>query len=136
MGIEGGCHCGALRYRIEGAMPKGGLCYCRACQHASGGAANAFVLVAPEDFAWTKGTPAAFARPDLAAPVTREFCALCGTQVATVRPGQQKRVVKVGTFDRPQDWPGPGFAICTAERAPWHHVPPGLPAFEGLPPPR
>ncbi|WP_334195303.1 GFA family protein [Pararhodobacter sp.] len=136
MAIEGGCYCGALRYRIEGAMPKGGLCYCRACQHASGGGPNAFALVAAESFSWTKGTPARFTRPDLPTAVTRDFCPECGTQVTTLRPGQSKRIVKIGTLDQAQDWPGPGFAIFTAEKAPWHHVPPGLPAFEGLPPAR
>ncbi|MCB1390898.1 MAG: GFA family protein [Rhodobacteraceae bacterium] len=136
MAIDGGCYCGALRYRIDGPTPRGGLCYCRACQHASGGSPNAFVLVRPEDFAWTRGTPARFRRPDLPVPVTREFCADCGTQVTTIRPGQPARIVKVGSFDQPQDWPGPGFAIFTIEKAPWHILPPGLPAFDGLPPAR
>jgi len=67
--------------------------------------------------------------------VTREFCAQCGTQVSTVRPDMAgKRVVKIGTFDAPQEWPGPGFAIFTAQKAPWHVIPPDLPAFPELPP--
>ena len=134
MALEGGCYCGALRYRIDGGMPRGGQCHCRACQHASGGAPNTFVLVRPEDFRWTKGSPARFTRADKADAVTREFCAHCGTQVSTLRPGQPKRIVKVGSFDDPSTWPGPGFAIFTAEKAPWHVIPEGMPAFATLPP--
>ena len=135
MAIEGGCYCGALRYRIAAPMPRGGLCYCRACQHASGGAPNAFVLVQQSDFTDTEGKPAAFSHPEKPNAVTREFCAQCGTQVSTVRPDMAgKRVVKIGTFDAPQEWPGPGFAIFTAQKAPWHVIPPDLPAFPELPP--
>ena len=114
-------------------MPRGGQCHCRSCQRNSGGGPNYFVLVRQEDFQWTKGEPASFSLPDKPDAVTREFCATCSTQVSTLRPGQPKRIVKVGTFDDPGAWPGPGFAIFTAEKAPWHLIPEGLPAFEGLP---
>ncbi|WP_127104079.1 GFA family protein [Pararhodobacter zhoushanensis] len=134
MAIEGGCYCGALRYSIEGEMPRGGLCFCRACQHASGGGPNAFGLVAPERFVWTRGQPAVFTHPDKADAVTRAFCLACGTQVSTQRPGQRAVIVKIGTLDRAQDWSGPGFAIYTAQKAPWHVLPEGLPAFADLPP--
>ena len=32
MVIEGGCYCGALRYRAEGEPVFAGQCHCRECQ--------------------------------------------------------------------------------------------------------
>lgn len=37
--------------------------------------ANLFLLMPPDGFRYTKGTPKTFSRNDLENPVTREFCA-------------------------------------------------------------
>ncbi|MEM8823765.1 MAG: GFA family protein, partial [Pseudomonadota bacterium] len=72
--IEGGCHCGAIRYRISADRVTGGQCHCRACQRYSGGGPNLFALIEPDAFTYTKGTPKRFAHPDLPDAVTRSFC--------------------------------------------------------------
>lgn len=133
MAIEGGCYCGTVRYEIEGEPVTGGQCHCRACQHFSGGAPNLFVLVDPEAFRYVSGEVTRFTRPGLDKPVTREFCATCGTQLVTRRPGLRQLVVKVGTFDDPSRYDGPNFAIFTNEMQPFHLIPEGVPAFEFLP---
>ena len=30
----GGCQCGAVRFRIEGALGRASICHCRMCQKA------------------------------------------------------------------------------------------------------
>ena len=90
MRLEGGCYCGAVRYAVEGEPILRAQCHCRACQHIAGGAPNLFMLMPAEGFAYTKGAPKTYTRPDKADAVTREFCAVCGTHMITRRPGRRK----------------------------------------------
>ena len=136
MTLEGGCYCGAVRYRAEGEPLLKAQCHCRACTHISGGAPNLFMLMPTGGFSYTKGATQAFARPDLANAVTREFCPTCGTHLITRRPGLDAIILKIGTLDDPAQFGAPAMAIFTAEKQPYHIIPEGLPAFEALPPRR
>jgi hypothetical protein len=136
MRLEGGCYCGAVRYVAEGEPVMRAQCHCRACQHISGGAPNLFMLMPAEGFAYTKGTPKSYTRPDKPDAVTREFCAACGTHMVTRRPGLPPVVLKIGTLDDPSVYGGAQMAIFTAEGQPFHLIADGVPAFEGLPPRR
>lgn len=131
--LEGGCYCGAVRYKAEGKPLFKGQCHCRACQYISGGGPNFYMLMPLDGFAYTKGTPATFTRSDLEAPVTREFCGTCGTPIATHRPGVDAVILKVGSLDDPAAFGGPKAAIFTAEEQPFHVVAEGVPKFAGLP---
>ena len=114
MRIEGGCYCGAVRYVAEGEAILRAQCHCRACQYFSGGAPNLFMLVPAEGFAYVKGAPKTYRRPDKADAVTREFCAVCGTQIISRRPGLRPVVLKIGTLDNPLVYGGAQKAIFTA----------------------
>src|SRR5436305_14531044 len=96
MKLEGGCYCGKVRYLAEGEPTLKAQCHCRECQYISGGAPNMFLLMPAHGFKYTKGAPKAFTRSDLEKPVTREFCADCGTHLVTRRPGVPPVIVKVG----------------------------------------
>lgn len=135
MGIEldGGCYCGALRYRITAEPLRKGQCHCRPCQHVSGGGPNYFMVIPAEGFAYTRGEPKAFRRPDLESPRTREFCGTCGTQILTRRPDMAHAIVKAGTLDDPNAYVGPDFAIFCEEKAVFHLIPDGIPAFDKMP---
>ncbi|WP_299041091.1 GFA family protein [uncultured Tateyamaria sp.] len=129
---EGGCYCGAVRFRITSPPLVKGQCHCRACQHMAGGAPQFFLLVPPDGFAWTQGAPQTFTRPDLAEAVTRFFCPDCGTQLITKRRDNPAIVVKVGVLDDPSRFK-PRVALCHAEALACHHVPEGIPVFDTLP---
>jgi hypothetical protein len=131
MKLEGGCYCGAVRYVAEGEPMLKAQCHCRECQYITGGSPNMFVAMPPDGFKYTKGAPKQFSRKDLEKPVTREFCAECGTHVVT-RPQRPIVVIKVGTLDDPAAIM-PQIAIYTVDKQPFHHVPEGMPAFERLP---
>ena len=133
MKLEGGCYCGALRYKAEGEPMMKGQCHCRECQFISGGDANVFVAMPIAGFAYTKGTPKTFSRNDLETPVTREFCANCGTHIVTRPPGFPAVIIKVGTLDDPKAFGDPKMAIYTIDKQSFHHIPEGMPAFERLP---
>lgn len=135
MAITGGCYCGTLRYEAKADPVFKAQCHCRECQYYSGGHPNAVIGFPESAFAYTRGEPARFARSDLgAAAATREFCAKCGTPMATRAPGAPGVViVKVGTLDDPSLYGGPQIAMQTADKQSFHHIPEGIPAFERFP---
>jgi len=134
MTLEGGCYCGELRYKAEGKPMLKAQCHCRECQYISGGSPNMFVLMPPDGFSYTKGTPKKFMRRDLEGAVTREFCAECGTHIVTRPPSVPGIVLKVGTLDDPTLFGAPQIAIYTVDKQAFHQIPEGMPAFERLPP--
>lgn len=133
MTFEGGCYCGAMRYVAEGAPTLKGECYCRECQYISGGAPQLFFVVPAETFRYTKGTAKTYTRRDLAQPVTREFCAECGTHLVTRRPDMPVVIIKVGTLDDPRQFGAPAMAIFTCDKQSFHRIADGMPAFERMP---
>jgi hypothetical protein len=132
--VEGGCYCGAVRYRAEGAPVLRAQCHCRECQYAAGGGPNLTMAMPETGFRYTKGAPKAFRRADLPAPVTREFCGECGTHLLVRAPALAGAVLlKVGTMDDPKQFAGPDVVIFTVDKQPFHQLPPGVPAFERMP---
>lgn len=129
--MEGGCYCGAVRYEAKGDPIFKGQCFCRECQHVSGGSANIVMGMPEAGFAYTKGSPKTFQRSDLENGVTREFCAECGTHLLARAPGVAGAVLlKVGTLDDPAVFGGPQMVIYTSEMQSFHQLPEGATAFE------
>ena len=61
------------------------------------------------------------------------FASECGTAIGTKAPGAPgAMVLKVGTLDDPTIFT-PAVAIFTKDSQPFHHIPSGVPSFEGLP---
>ena len=134
MKIEGGCYCRGVRYRAEGEPMMRAQCHCRECQYIAGGMPNVIMGMPESGFAYTKGAGKPFRRKDLANPVTREFCAECGTHLLTRAPGMAGVVlIKVGTLDDPNVFGGPQLVTYTIEKQSFHHVPEGVPAFARFP---
>jgi hypothetical protein len=134
MKIEGGCYCRALRFVAEGDPLFKGQCHCRECQYISGGHPNAVMGMPAASFKYTTGAPKLFTRSDLENPVTREFCAACGTHILARSPGLAGAVLlKVGTFDDPSVYGAPQMVIFTIDKQSFHHVPDGAAVFERVP---
>jgi hypothetical protein len=74
--MEGGCLCGAVRYRLGGAPSSSANCHCRSCRRASGAPVVAWITVRRSQFTILSGIPAVF---HSSPGVTRQFCSHCGT---------------------------------------------------------
>lgn len=74
--LEGGCLCGAIRYRVTGRPTNTMVCHCQTCRRAAGSPVVAWLTFAKADFELTKGQLKEFSSTP---PVLRGFCATCGT---------------------------------------------------------
>ena len=122
--VEGGCFCGAVRYRLEGPPLVADYCHCRMCQRAAGAPVVAWGTWPADRFVWLRGEPATFAS---SARGERSFCRTCGTSLTFVDPGDVGQVdVALATLDEPAAFP-PTRHIWTASRMPWLEVADSLP---------
>ena len=128
MKIEGGCYCGAVRYKAEGEPMMKAECFCRECQYIKGGG-NLLVMAMPVDgFELTKGAVKGFARDDIEHAVTREFCENCGTHLFTRAPGFAAGVIiKVGSLDDPSVFGKAESANYVCDAQPYHRLPDDMP---------
>jgi len=99
---EGGCLCGALRYRIaEGAELCVYCCHCRDCQRLSSSPFAVSMVLPVAAFALLRGEPARIQRrSDSGRMIDGHFCATCGTRLYdrfADFPGIM--VLKAGTLD-------------------------------------
>ena len=96
-GYSGGCQCGRVRFRVDGALGRATICHCRMCQKAFG---NFFApLVTARGLVWTKGEPTRFRSSN---KVRRGFCAACGTPMTYEPDGYEAVEVAIATFDDPE----------------------------------
>ena len=123
--IEGGCLCGAIRYRVaRGRISETGYCHCRTCQRQSGAPVVAFFAVAPARFRYLKGSPAGFRASDHA---TREFCSHCGSYLVFREDDAAATVsVNTATLDDPALIP-PLYHICHESLIGWFETADDLP---------
>lgn len=126
---EGGCDCGAVRYRMETAPLFVHCCHCRWCQRESG---SAFALNAMIESDRVTGlaqpperveTPSASGRGQIIAR-----CPNCKVAVWSHYSGAGTLIkfVRVGTLDDPDRLP-PDIHIYTSSRQPWVILPEGVP---------
>ena len=104
--IEGGCACGAVRFKLSGALPGSGVCHCRDCQKSTGGGPNYVALVPRTGFEVTKGQPKVYvSTADSGAEVGRAFCAECGSPLWSIpRADMPFFTVKLGALDDPSGY--------------------------------
>jgi hypothetical protein len=123
--FEGGCLCGAVRYRAE-ALRGAGYCHCRMCQKASGAPVVAWSGAPVESFAWTKGKPKEYHSSPKA---SRLFCAKCGTQLGfRLNEGAKEMELNLATLDHPEAL-SPRYHIYTSTQMPWLHIGDDLPRY-------
>ena len=98
---EGGCQCGAVRYRLEGEPVALVACHCSECQRQSGSAFGMSLIVSKDAFQLLSGEPKQFDRTaDSGRSVECAFCPACGTRIYH-EPTYRKDTlnIKTGTLD-------------------------------------
>lgn len=117
--LEGGCACGAIRYRLASTPFDAGYCHCRICQKSSGAPVLAFATVPIGDFQIMQGavsfrSSSSFGR--------RGFCPDCGTQL-TMQVDHQPDTLDftLASLDDPQAVV-PGFHIWHGSKIPWFEI--------------
>jgi hypothetical protein len=118
--LEGGCHCGALRYEVRGAPVMVYNCHCRFCQKVSGAAFNTSVTIPEPSFAFTRGEPKRIEWPSDAGTMRFGwFCVGCGSRIAQgSTPSKGVLSLRAGTLDD-TSWVEPVGDIWTTSAQPW-----------------
>lgn len=127
--IEGGCACGAIRYRLESEPFDAGWCHCRTCQLVSGAPAMAFASVATGDYVFIEGADKV-RRFESSSFGHRRYCGECGTPL-TIEVRHQPETIDftIATLDDP-DAVAPAFHIFRASRIAWFETADDLPRHD------
>lgn len=79
--VNGGCHCGATRYRASGEIAGGGICYCSNCQSIGAGGPNYAMSLANYEIT-VEGNPKVYSHPGGTGQIIdKTFCATCGSHL-------------------------------------------------------
>jgi hypothetical protein len=124
---EGGCLCGAVRYRVDGPIDSVGHCHCNSCRRSAGAAFVTWFTVERARLAWTSGKPKQF---NSSPGVRREFCGACGTELVYSSEQAPETIdITLGSLDCADDHPADRH-IWTTDKLPWLRLDEHLPAYE------
>lgn len=131
MPYEGGCQCGAIRYRLSGAPAYVALCHCTDCRKSAGAPAVHWTCIPAASFELLQGELREYRSSQLA---TRMFCPTCGTGIAYRNETNLPGLIDVqgATLDDPDALP-PQIHVQTADRLAFMEKAHELPAFERYP---
>jgi hypothetical protein len=122
----GGCRCGAVRYRVSGGARHPCFCHCESCRRASGAAVVAWGTFEHANFQLTRGRLAEY---HSSPPVTRGFCAACGTALTYRHRARADDVdVTLASLDEPARL-APRMHIWVSDKLPWMSIDDGLPQY-------
>lgn len=100
MKVDGGCHCGSIRYEAEVDPAKVIICHCSDCQSLSGSAFRVVAATEPGTFRLLSGTPKSYVKTaDSGNQREQTFCPECGSPIYSAAVGEGATVVglRVGT---------------------------------------
>ena len=123
---EGGCLCGAVRYKVVGEPLWVAHCHCRSCRKASGAPMQTWIGLRRHQFSYTRGASAVY---ESSPGVRRAVCAACGTPLTYEAERIVDEVhVTIGALDDPATVP-PTLHVWWEERLSWLHADDGLPKY-------
>ena len=130
MEFDGGCTCGAVRYRMTDAPLFVHCCHCRWCQRETGSAFALNAMIEADRVQLLRGAPEVVVTPSASGKGQRiSRCPQCRIALWSnyAGAGDAVRFVRVGTLDAPDRCP-PDIHIFTASKQPWVVLDPKLPA--------
>jgi hypothetical protein len=122
--VEGGCQCGAVRYRLKASPLAVYNCHCKDCQRFSGAGWSMSMIVRDNDFELLSGEIAQYRRiAESGNVIVMNFCAHCHGWLWNDPPKPGIKVVRAGTLDD-MDWAAPVGNIWTDSKAAWAAIDP------------
>ena len=129
---EGGCACGAVRYRLRDAPMFVHCCHCTSCQTETGSAFVLNALIEADRVETIAGAPEPVMTPSESGRGQNVWrCPDCRVALWSNYGGAADilRFVRIGTLDDPGALP-PDVHIYTRSKLPWVMLPDDVPVFE------
>lgn len=130
--LDGGCACGAVRYRMTSKPMIVHCCHCRWCQRETGASFALNAMIEADRVMLLLGAPETVNTPSESGRGQRIVrCPTCCVAVWSHYAGAGDAVcfVRVGTLDEPDRLP-PDIHIYTRSKQPWVVLPQGAPVME------
>ena len=129
-GLDGGCSCGAVRYRLRSEPLFVHCCHCLNCQRQTGSAFVINLLIEADRVELLAGNPQPVDVPRDDGSVQSIFrCPACQVAVYSEYTRPQVWFVRAGTLDDPSQV-SPDVHIYTRSKRDWIALPESVPAFE------
>jgi hypothetical protein len=131
--MEGGCACGAARYRLNREPMFVHCCHCTSCQTETGSAFAVNALIESSEVETLSGEPEPTMTPSESGRGQQVWrCPNCKVALWSNYGGTSDilRFVRVGTLDEPGAFE-PDIHIYTRSTLPWVRLPDGALAVEG-----
>jgi hypothetical protein len=126
MEINGGCFCGAIRYRAEVVPTNSMLSHGRPGRRVRGAPVVGWLTFPTQNFRFIRGEPDEL---QSSPPVLRTFCRQCGTPLTYRHENEPASLdVTTGTLDEPDAFPPTHHSWLSHDLA-WLKFGDGLPAF-------
>lgn len=117
--MQGGCHCKAIRFEVEGVPSWTGACYCIDCRKISGAPYVVWVGYASNQLTVLQGNPKEYESSE---KVIRSFCETCGSPfLYRYKESPENIFIAIGSFDNP-DSLEPKEHIWVSQKLPWVHI--------------
>lgn len=123
--MEGGCGCGAVRYRLASPPMYVHCCHCTECQRQTGSAFAVNALIEADRIELLEGAMREVVLPtESGKGLATQQCAVCGAVLWMHYAGAGRGVafLRVGTLDDPSACP-PDIHIFTRSKQPWVVLP-------------
>jgi hypothetical protein len=117
---EGGCLCGAIRFRLLGPPYAVDFCHCHSCRKHSGAPASVFADCKRDVVELIKGE---VTRHCSSPGVLRGFCGTCGSVLTYENEKLPDEIhIYIGALDHPEDFPPNAKPSFPEERVSWFHA--------------
>jgi hypothetical protein len=127
--LEGGCSCGAVRYRLTSEPLFVHCCHCLNCQRQTGSAFVVNVLIEADRVEITMGEPQSVGVPrDNGSTQEVLRCPTCAVALYSHYTYPAVAYVRAGTLDEPASV-SPDVHIFTRSKLPWVALPEAVPSF-------
>ncbi|MGO9603734.1 MAG: GFA family protein [Candidatus Binataceae bacterium] len=129
--FSGGCACGAIRYECSAESLLSEICYCRDCQHSSGNASAALLVVPLANFTLISGSPKYYRVMGTSGyPMDRGFCPECGSPVVVkAHRAPDLMIILAASLDDTSGF-RPQLEVWTGSAPPWACLHPTLPKIQ------